>query len=87
MVAKINKKKYDGHAIASFVIALISAIIWFFFKGNVLLFFIAGPISTFLGIIATIEIKHSDKLRGDSLAWIGITASIMMMLSKMSLNI
>ena len=87
MVAKINKMRYDRHAIASFIIALISAIIWFFFKGNVLLFFMTGPISVFLGIIATIEIKHSDKLRGDSLAWIGITASIMMMLSKMSLNI
>ena len=85
-MAKIDKKKYDGHATASFVIALMSTIFWFFFKGDVLLFFITGPISIFLGVVATIEIKHSDKLRGDSLAWIGITASIMMMLSKMSLN-
>ncbi len=96
MVAKINKKKYDGHAIACFIVALIAYIFGNFFKSvrvgyigvesKFFVFGILSLVSLFLGIIATIEIKHSDKLRGDSLAWIGITLSIVEMLSWITIR-
>ncbi len=99
MVAKIDKRKYDSHAIWSFSLALFSTIFWFILKnkfikinflspnGQFYFFFILSSIIIFLAVLATIEIKHSDKLRGDSLAWIAITASIMILLSKIFIAI